>query len=220
MEFFIKFGKKEHIEKLFHCGMIFMKPLDYFRICDNNEIRDPLEGVKQIVHFNKVEFYKPNENGNGPGEKIIVFDGSYTAYPTEKYEGNLFCVYMVTKEDLEIHERMGLSFVNIYANFKEYDYFCVINAVEFIKKIKNAFKDLDISFENGRVKYLDYKNDIKSLNPFNKDIKHQHQKEYRFYIPSENKDKDRCFIIGSIEDIAQIHPIDNVDKIRFARKML
>lgn len=219
MEYFIKFGKKEHIEKLFQIGEIFMKPMDYYRNCENPEIKDPLEGVKAISNYNRLELFHPNEKGDGPGEKIGILDGIFKEYPTQMFEGNLFCVYMLTKEDFLLLEKEGVNAVNIDANLNSYDYICVINATNFIKKIEDTFEYLDIPMIHGKVEYLDYKNNIESLTPFNKDIKHKHQKEYRFIIPTPNK-VDLSIIIGSLKNIAVIAQRKRNVNIRFQRKSI
>jgi hypothetical protein len=218
IEFFLKFGKQEHIERLYRHGEIYMKPMEYYRSCGNMEIKDPLEGISEVEHCNHVQFFELNETGDGPGKKIAELSGKGFGYPTEKIEGYLYCLYALRKEDFQMIERQGLDSITIDPQFDHYDYVAFIKADEFIKRFEKAFQGSGIDVQHDLVKYIDFYTHTGPLNQFNKYVKHSDQKEYRFFFPSRDQEAV-CFSIGSLEDICKIGLRKSNQQVRFAKKV-
>src|SRR5690554_4582708 len=217
IEFFLKFGKQEHIERLYLHGEIYMKPMEYYRVCDNKEIQDPLEGISEVENYNHVQVFELNETGDGPGRKIAELSGVFIGYPTEKIEGYLYCLYALRKEDFQILEMEGLNSIVLDPKFDNYDYVAFIKADEFIQRFETAFQETGVELKHGLVEYLDYYNYTGPLNQFNKHIIHKLQSEYRFFCP-HGGGNDICFSLGSLEDICKIGLRASNQHIRFSKK--
>lgn len=217
IEFFLKFGKLEHIERLYLHGEIYMKPMEYYRVCDNKEIQDPLEGISEVENYNHVQVFELNETGDGPGRKIAELSGVFIGYPTEKIEGYLYCLYALRKEDFQMVEKLGLDSITIDPQFDDYDYVAFIKADEFVRRFERAFQGSGVDVQHDLVKYIDFYSHTGPVNQFNKHIIHKQQREYRFFFPHGGRD-DICFSIGALEDICKIGPRKSNQQVRFAKK--
>lgn len=62
----IKFGAREHMERLLHEGEVYMNTLAYYREEEKNSARhDPNEGIKRIMQMNGSVLTRKNpDNGN------------------------------------------------------------------------------------------------------------------------------------------------------------
>lgn len=194
-----------------------MKPMEYYRTCDNKEIQDPLEGITEIEHYTHHQLFELNTSRNGPGRKIAEFSGNSIGYPMKKTEGYLYCLYAICKNDFRVLEENGLDILTIDAQFDNYDYVAFIKPDEFIRRFEKAFQGSGVNVQHDLVEYLDYYAHTGSLNQFNKHIIHRQQKEYRFFFPIYGQE-DICFSIGSLEDICKIGLIKSNQHIRFAKK--
>jgi len=195
----IKFGQKEHVEKLLKEGELYFNTVSTYAELDDEERGDANEGAEWI--------------NNAQVVKIKVEHptlGSLELFPTTNQLSKLrqynfyylsFSLYAISPRSFEktdsfqIDNRM-LSFSDTAILIKE--------PYKFINSIVSKLKKKGIKYEANIVTYDDLCREGNiELSPFIKKMEHQHQMEFRIII--ENKDNQPKLIsIGSIEDYSVI----------------
>lgn len=198
---FLKFGEERHMCDLFYNGTIYMNPIQYFRNLEDNHLRgDTYEGISRIKNYPPGKFTIPS----------LGFTGNYLAFQVrESYQtvlGNIFSLYCVSSHGWKDPSKIKISDLN-----KRFGSHCVIikNNVKFLSLIENKLKEIGADFHHGFVKYYDKDKIDRKLNLFEKPLEFEYQKEFRFYVDTRS---DEPFIIniGSLEDIAELHPAGGI----------
>lgn len=206
---FIKFGKKEHLEKLYHYGELFCKPIEYFSKIDEKDLRgDKYDGITYIKQITNL---KVMHQGN-----LIASSSSGRLYGRNpKDKGNIFCLFGLASESLNLDSKTiqklvinldGVSFGD--AALWIYD------PGEFVKRVKKALTKQDYKFDFYPVTYLDYNTYEGELSPFTKSHIYACQSEVRFWIAND-QNVDLKINIGDISDISAILSIDMFDKLEY-----
>jgi len=201
--FFIKFGKKENIEAL-QKGTIYMNCLSFFRtLPEENLIGDKLEGIKSIRCLENVTLDLNIQKRDKITLKSI---GSVHIYPTEKYEGNIFCMYGADENLLEKNLKGNRGRLQLGKSFSDSEYIAFINNPrEFIRKIDEYFLQNGQKIEISPVNYIDFSNHKGTLSPFDKREIYRGQNEVRIFVKN-NFQRPIMFNIGDISDICHIAP--------------
>lgn len=201
--FFLKFGRKEHIEALQRKGHIYMNSLNCFRtLPEENLIGDKFEGIKYIKHLSDVIFTTKNLKRNFSFKSR----GLVHAFPTKKIEGNIYCLYGGHETLLEKNYNLEKQYgqLNIGDTFGDTEYMALINNPrEFINRIKQHFISAGLHFDYGPVQYIDIDNYEGELNQFSKRKRYEGQNEFRIFVEN-NIDRPLDFEIGSLSDICTI----------------
>lgn len=199
--YLLKIGKKKYMEKLYEQGLIHMKNINWFRKCEDKELRGDKD--EELARIEQVAELKLLHNG-----KVLArSDSAQLKFHDYENKGNLYCLIAITyREDPE-------TFKIDEKNKKFGDCFVVITDVrEFIERIVNKLKELRHEYEYGLVDYYNPKEYSGPLNVFCKPNNFGYQKEFRFFV-KRNKPGPLDIEIGSIEDVAFILDIEKLDKI-------
>ncbi len=196
---FMKFGQKDHIMDMYTNGTIYMNPIQYFRTCEDNALRgDKYEGIRALKNYPGGEFEI----------KALNFKGEYISLQIrEDYEqvlGNIYSLYSISS--YHIKRPLKFKINNQISKFGDHCLF-IKNNPEFLKRLKEKLRDLNLKFRYGFVDYYNSnkKNGIITL--FQKPNEYKYQNEFRFYIEREST-QPFVISIGSLEDIAAIYNTD------------
>jgi hypothetical protein len=209
----IKFGSYEHMVKLLELGELYCNTRHYFAtlkdeygIGDKYEIIDTIENLNDVILHIKMNIedeYKPVFKGNI--QQCQQFTPDIAC-------GNLYCLYQFAIPNMEVGE-----IINIEVTCDLYDYCVVIwNTTEFLQRVNDELDRRAISFNNGKVQYLDYSKYDGAINPFMKDKKFENQNEFRYFIHYP-KNEALPIHIGSIKDIAVIMKKEDLIKFQLKR---
>lgn len=189
--FLIRFGKKEHLERILQGYLRFTK-LTKYQNFENCNIGDDNEGLKSIIHQDgsvKIEFKHPKLDH---GKYIDISGGieSIRVFPnTNKY---IACFSYFT--DKEMANGRIVSSEIIMEN--EWGYALVFfDSVAFINSVFQVLNEYQVLFS--KVRYVDYNNTQNNLTEFIKSDKYKYQKEMRFSIDFYNKETPFIRIIDS-----------------------
>ncbi|MBV1816874.1 hypothetical protein ACIR03_02635 [Clostridium cochlearium] len=213
--FFLKFGKKEHIEAL-QKGNIYMKNVKYFKelekVSGKRGMGDKNEG-SNIMNDVSVKLVS-NDNRNQ-----VIYGTSSIAEMSckENYKRPIFCMSYVDIKNIKIKEKTSnkikgtLFFTDeekkeFIDNFGEY--VLIIPPIYFLKAFKQSLDKKGLILCNGAVKYSDFsKNDIDRIIDsmdfdekvfFWKDSSFKNQKEYRIVILNKSVDDKFEINIGDM----------------------
>ncbi|MEH6658133.1 hypothetical protein [Leeuwenhoekiella marinoflava] len=196
IKLFIKFGKSEHIKELYENGTVFLNSIQYFRKLEDNGVRgDIYEGISKLHNLPAGDFEI----------KSLNYKGKYISMQIrESYDevlGNIFSLYAVSSHGFPNPLEFKIDERN--ADFGSH---CLMikNLPLFFERIEKAIKDLGHKFRHGFVKYYDADKTNGEVTLFQKPMKYEHQKEFRFYVQRKST-KPLTLNIGSLKDIAEIH---------------
>lgn len=196
----IKFGKKEHLEKLLDQGELCFNPTELYNSIEqiNPEKGDSYEGAEWVenIFIKEVNFKHPKlgrlrfKTDTRHPFKFIQYDHNY-----------LSCsFYIITARDfkridiLKLDRKM-LEFGSHAVIIKEPD--------RFLTKLKYTLDETDYSYRTNRVEYKDLSVIGRhAMNPFIKKKEHQYQKEFRVIIKDELHRK--YLKLGSLNDCAEL----------------
>jgi hypothetical protein len=201
--FFLKFGRKEHIEAFQKKGQIYMNSLSYFRqLPEENLIGDKYEGIRYLKPLRDTIFTTQNLKKN----LSFKSRGIFYAHPTDKIEGNIFCLYGGHEALLEKNfiDKKNYGELNVGDAFSETEYLALINNPrEFIKRLEIYFTSAGLEFDYRPVQYIDFDNYEGNLNQFSKRKRYENQNEFRIFVRGDI-DRSLYFDIGDLSDICHI----------------
>lgn len=207
----IKFGQKEHMEKLIYEGEVFFNTVKYYRDCENSEIGDTNEGLSFISHLPDGKLWCDG--------KCLGETRNHVVKQTEHIKNkNLFCVFAL--ENQYVLDRMNDDnelLIDVY-NHSGFGTHCVVimDIPSFTERLLQKIHERNLIVEHQLVYYTDFSSYNGEVTPFMKDIKYKHQCEYRFLVHNTENESIK-FSIGSIKDIAHIIPIGSVLKRTFEK---
>lgn len=209
--FFLKFGKKEHLNNFRNKGQLNFRNLENFReMPEDNGIGDKLEGTK---------FYTPISAGSilhfGTGETKValkIINPTYI-HSKEKFKGKILCLYYGDEDYLQSKADSKESFLDFENSFKENNHCLFIhNPVEFINKLEAYLDFVQIEYKHCCVDYYDAQNNIKELTPFTKRDIYKDQREFRIWI-NHTSLQDFRPEIGDLSDISSVAKLNDDRKI-------
>lgn len=184
----IKFGKREHLDRMLKYGEIYMNNIDFYRNYERSNpehLRGDLYECYDIVsNHNTIKF----PNNDLVINDVVVYENKGT------YTGYLYCMYAIYDNYL-VDKRM--------LDFGEYAV-VIFNPKEFINRIKKYCSSNNLYPNCSPVSYYNENSSPLMLHPFTKRIKYAYQSEARIYIHNSKPTDYLCITIGNIEDIAYI----------------
>jgi len=172
--YLIRFGKKEHLEKIQN-GIIRFTNFKKYQIIEDNNIGDIYEGLSSIHYTDKntkIYFSHPNINNNSKIDYTESIKSMWN-YP----DLNIFisCFSYFTAKD--IHDNN--IFDDSILSKEDWNYvLLVLDTKSFVENIFNSIKIFNPFIK--KVKYYDYSKNQENLDIFTKSLKYEFQKEIRF----------------------------------------
>lgn len=206
---FIKFGEKEHMEKLFYEGEVFCRPIDYFSTINDKDFRgDKNDGISHLMQIRNL---KISHQGN-----IITTANNGQIYgrnPNDK--GNIYCLFGLASETLNWESKASQKLILNLDSLGFGDIVIwIFDPGEFIERVKKAVLKEGFQIDISPIVYLDFETYEGELSPFIKSKKHEPQSEVRFWIPNA-MNVDQTFKIGNISDISKLLSRDMLDKLEY-----
>ncbi|WP_160691681.1 hypothetical protein [Clostridium sp. C2-6-12] len=216
MEYLIKFGAKENVEKL-QSGDIFMQPMKYYRELEEKYKKkgqgDKYEGKLHMTCPGGIISLEETHQS-----KVLSCSISYS-----EYERNLVgCFYNVDEERLKAKNSNDITPDIIDFNDKEKQEFAnwgdtalVIYKPQFIKRLEMKLKEYNIKCVTNKVKYYNPKNpDQNCINDYQnyydsmlfwKDDYFINQNEFRIILSKKSIEGETVINIGDISDISRCY---------------
>jgi hypothetical protein len=206
----IKFGKLEHIQKLYSEGELFLNTIRYFKKLEDIKLRgDRNENITQNL--------QPSETTvTINGHEIKDFAGPITFYIPEedKYKfTHIYCMSLLSIGDKIVNKDRIFN-----EKIKEFGTHALIitNIKEFIFRLEqsliklNELGDIHYKAAHGKIRYLDLKTHHGDMDIFHKSDIFSFQKEWRVGIAfAKNINEAYSIKIGNMEDIAVIAESDD-----------
>lgn len=210
--FLLKFGRFEHIEALQKKGQIYMSTLAYFRsLPQENLIGDKYEGITYLKHLENLTFWGEH---NGKKFAFKSTDIAY-AHPTDKIEGNIYCLYGGFEGLLKSRLDGDEGFLPVGDSFGSTDYMAIINNPrEFMRRLCLYMDQAGMKYMYSPVNYVNFKNYQGKLNQFHKRQEYEGQNEFRIYVESDGN-RPLVFELGDLSDICHIGRTDRHLSLRY-----
>jgi len=201
---FLKFGREQDIADLFNNGTIYINSIQYFRNIEDGKLRgDQYEGVSDIINSLPGQFEVLG--------KTIPYERLHLPKAFETVYGNIYSLYCVSSygfpspEDVIIDTRVR--------NFGSH--LIIINQPgEFLKRIQRSLDLAGLKYHHGFVDYYDRFAINRKVTLFEKPKEYEYQKEFRIYV-KRDQITPLVIKIGSLKDIATVHPSSVVTELTF-----
>ncbi|WP_277680212.1 hypothetical protein [Gracilibacillus dipsosauri] len=177
-----------------------MNTLDYFRTLPQERlIGDKYEGIKYLKQLNGGKFtFKHNE------KEFFLVNQRAHAYPTDKTECNIYCLYGGDENLLERYYRRDHGILPLGETFHSMEYMAVINnPKEFMRRLILYLEMAGFYPKYSPVQYYDKNKYQGKLDQFCKSKEYEGQNEFRIYVENMNN-KYMHFEIGDLSDICHI----------------
>ena len=201
--FLLKFGEREHLNKMLIHGVLHMKRLRSFQKIEHSEIGDKNEGISHCWQPDQIIV----EVG---GKKLEGIIGPVKI--TEEADGNpyVFCMYGITPD--HFNKEPGKYIDEKCLEFGD-SVLVITNGKEFKRRILESYNKMGGKIKTGAVSYVDHNSYSGKMGAFRKFDYHSHQSEFRIVYQNNSKDDVLNFNIGSIEDIAAIYPSNKINSL-------
>lgn len=202
----IKISEEKYIDEIQKKGKFYCNNLKYFRDLENDGYKaDQNEGKQYIKQVKNLELFL--------GEEKIAYTTNAQFFPNKFDKGNIFCFYGVLTSDLDLTTKR-LQKINVKIESGRLGQYALLifDLPEFKERLINKFKELEMDFQIGPVKYLNFKEYEGELSPFTKSDVYESQSEIRIWIPRNDEDQF-TFYLGDISDISYKCKIENLEKL-------
>jgi hypothetical protein len=195
----LKFGEKEHIEKLLNEGTIFMHRLGHYVELEKDELQkelkraDRYEGLYARYRPESVKIIVDGKEIEGLAEFVDIRLNEIM----DKY---VYCMAAIKIERIYDYKAGKIPKLIPEELEKFGDHCTVIFATgEFVKRFRETFDVEQLDF----VSYVDLKNTEGRIGPFKKDLAFQNQLEFRILVKNHTNSKSPMIgQIGSLEGLA------------------
>lgn len=198
---FLKFGQESHIKDMYENGTIYMNSIQFFRTIEDCELRgDMYEGISNIKNLPSGQIEIPE----------FGFKGNYLALQLrQSYKtvtGNIFSLYCVSS-----HGWTNPEDFKIDTKIEGFGSHClvILNNREFLSRIETALNLKGVEYTHNFIEYYDKDKVDRDITLFEKPLEFEYQKEFRFYVKRMST-TPFMFQIGSLKNIAEIHPARHI----------
>lgn len=214
--FFVKFSAKERYARDFLGGRLYANTVRYFRELESEGRGDKYEGL--------VGWFQPSRGTLAIDGRDLTpsLAGPVGFSRDDILSHHLFCLYCghtagisPDASDEEVKARMQLSVRP--DDLGEYAVL-VRNVKAFLDRVKEALNREGYAWRRGLVGYYDpdtFHGPFADQDAvFRKQIKHGHQREYRFAIDTGNTDDAPLVVeVGDLSDIAELYRFPQLDDV-------
>lgn len=210
----IKFGAREHMERLLNEGEVYMNTLAYYRDEEKNcEKNDPNEGIKKILQMNGALLKRKNPE-NGKHETIATLTNCIGRIKNSNLDKvAVYCLFHLLipdEKEIELNAFVDERLVQGFGDTAVIIY----DAAEFVTRVRNAALMRGLAHGRRPVEYVDMSTRDGEVGPFMKDISFSHQKELRIAVfDKETEPGPITLNIGCLKDIACLIPAQDVAEL-------
>ena len=206
---FLKVGEKKHMESLIRKGIVFTRPIQYYRQIESKNLQgDPNEGSAYINQIKNLEI-------SLGGTLIGIANRGQVYFTHPEDQGNIFCLYGIETNALTLEEKrlQKFNFSLSGLNFGD-TAVLIFDPGEFIRRVEDAAKIKGLDIQCAPVNYFNADTFNGELSPFYKSRKYADQKEVRIWIPNK-LNLDLTFEVGNLSDISVMVPIKDIDSLEY-----
>lgn len=211
----MKVGKREHLEA-FRNGQVYCNTLQYFKELEYSfpGMGDRFECAESVEQFDELSIWINDRY-------VPVLKNGFGAWDQGRYRGNVFCTYLINIPIEEV-SKVDAYPLNIKSSVSDFaDCFVIIGNINgFTQRFKNAVVKNGDQLLYGPIDYIDFKNYTGDVTPFNKNVKFQDQKEFRYYIDRVAKsESDTClYDLGDLSNIvSEVIEVKAISTLTFFR---
>jgi hypothetical protein len=210
---FIKFGEKEHLEKMQKEGLFYCNTITYFSSLEDEHRGDKFESVKKLEYKENTSILlKPANDIKAEWKRLNITKMLYQEYYNEPM-GNIFCFSsFILSPTTEVKKyTFDLRFMDLKYGL------LILRQDLFMEKLEIALKSLGFKTCMSRVEYLDLNKYSGKKNLFQKDLKYSWQQEHRIILYTNKYKKNDPFIfsIGDISDISELLDFNSPKTIEY-----
>lgn len=201
------------MKALFEDGVIYMNTLEFYRTLEgHDERRDVNEGAERIRNCQGGVLKRKNPE-TGTFEEVAQLTHTRIRELNSNIRNlNVYCLYYL-KSVVPIKNLGSLIAQKTKQGFGDYAVI-VLDAAEFVVRIKKAAIDKGYLHFRSLVKYADFSEKEIEVGPFVKDQAFSHHSELRIAVHTgENNCSATKLEIGSLADIACMIPSEWFDEI-------
>lgn len=212
----IKFGAREHMERLLHEGEVYMNTLAYYRDKERGgERHDPNEGIQRIKQMKGAVLKRKNQE-NGEYETIAKFTNGTARVKNSNYDRiNAYCLFhlLISGDNkIQLSENVDERVLKGFGDAAV----IIHDAVEFVTRVKSAAAKRALPNSRQAVEYVDMSTLDGEVDLFMKDLSFSYQKELRIAVIDQEAEAGPITLnIGSITDIACLMPAKDVTELSF-----
>lgn len=201
------------MKALFDYGEIYMNTLEFYRnLEDHDERKDVNEGVVRVQNH-RGGILKLKNSATGTFEEVAQLTHTRIRERNSTIQNlHVYCLYYF-KAEMPIKSLGTLIAKRTQHGFGDYAVL-VVDAAEFVTRVKKAAIDKGYHHYRSLVKYVDFSQEEIDVGPFVKDQAFSHQSELRIAVHTgENNGLATKLEIGSLKDIAVMVPSGSLDDI-------
>lgn len=199
----MKFGERKYLESMRKTGALHMKRLRAFQDIEHKEIGDKNEGISHTWQPDKIRL-------EVNGIKLERLVGPIRIVDDHSYNPHIFCMYAITDKHLK---KQPISYIDKRCLEFGDSVLVITDGTEFLRRIVDKHKTLGGKITSDLVAYVSYDGYSGEMGPFKKFDYHSHQSEYRLVYESKNIDVAYDYVIGSLEDIAEIYSSNEINEL-------
>lgn len=199
----MKIGELEFMEKFLKEGEMYISRLKRFRKIEEAERGDTNDGISHSYQPDQISLYVNGEIVEGIVGPIRTVENAINPL--------IYSMYGFNSD----HSLMNPG-VLLDDRCHKFGDTCVIikDSNEFFNRLVETCKSNNLNVEARLVDYVDFHSYHGEMGPFKKYLQwHAHQHEYRFVFEGLTGAKNKLLQIGSLEDIAEIFAVSEVNNI-------
>ena len=205
----IRVSSENYLLDLYKWGKIYCNHSEYFKTQDEEsgmgDTMEAVDGINQLYDIRVISGKK----------EVYLADQAQGIINTGKYAGNLFCLFGIRKERLNLknNKRSTLTWNRQWNGYGSHAVL-IYNTQEFLDRVRRALREKSVEHEIAPVEYFFQETHKGFVGPFKKRDTYEWQEEIRVWIPNPKKEPFQ-FEIGSIEDISMMLKIEEINKVEF-----
>ncbi len=213
--YLIKFGKKDHLEKMLKNGDICFNPIEYFQKSKDKGVADYYEGIYELSNDEIETISCKHSLGSFEFKPVTNSKSRFVKFNDDPHL--IFCTYSITENDIikannlfKIDNRMA----------EGYEWALIIKKPSFfIESIFNKIKQENLEYyKSDLIQYHDYSSlKNKELTFFDKDKEFEYQKEFRIIFKSSFNER-KIISIGSIEEYCELVEAKYLSECSWSKK--
>ncbi len=211
--FLLKFGSQKNIRDLYENGTLYLSPFEQFQVTEKNNYRgDRKEGTIFLENYPDPSKYRIEITDTYTGKTFSHTPKSLSKEYKDLSAGNLYSMYCIKNTELEKGQKYRVS-----EKMKDFGshFLFIHNPQEFKRRFEKVFKDQNLGYRAGVVKYYNDKNYSGPLSLFHKKIEHEYQKEFRI-ITRNSRSEPIILKLGNLKKISTIIETDRLEHLEFS----
>jgi len=213
IELIINLGKYDYMKELVEKGLLYLNTLEFYRKLENDdERRDLNEGAVKVCNLQGGVLYIKDSETDEFKTVAQLTKSTIRELNSNIQNLNVYCLYYL-KSQMPIKNISALISSQVKLGFGDHAVI-ILDAPEFVTRIKRAAIKKGYKHYRGLVKYVDLSAEEVEVGPFVKDQSFSHQSELRVAVYTGINDGNAIKLkLGSLQDIAIIMPTNSLDAL-------